>query len=108
MEPRLIFPKKSHSLSVSRRRMVIGGLFAGASSAVGLSALAARPAAANDEAAANDAAILNGALYYEHQAIWAYSAAAGFLSDTEVGKAVLKLALANQADHKTHRDTLAE
>ncbi|MBD2255976.1 ferritin-like domain-containing protein [Pseudanabaena sp. FACHB-2040] len=108
MERRLTFPQKPHGLSVSRRRMVIGGLFAGATSAVGLSALAARPAKADDEAAANDAAILNGALYYEHQAIWAYSTAAGFLSNTDVGKAVLKLALANQADHKVHRDTLAE
>ena len=107
MEHRLTFPKKSKGLSVSRRRMVIGGLFAGASGAVGLSALAARPAKA-DDAAANDVEILNGALYYEHQAIWAYSTAAGFLSDTEVGKMVLKLALANQADHKAHRDTLAE
>jgi len=56
----------------------------------------------------NDAEILNGALYYEHQAIWAYSAAAGELSDSDVGKAVLAIALANQADHMTHRDTLAQ
>ncbi|MEH2275583.1 MAG: DUF4439 domain-containing protein [Nostoc sp.] len=54
----------------------------------------------------NDAKILNNALYYEHQAIWAYGTA-GKLTTTEVGKAVLALALRNQADHKKHQDTLA-
>ncbi|MEH2413601.1 DUF4439 domain-containing protein [Nostoc sp.] len=39
--------------------------------------------------------------------MWAYGAAAGKLTSTEVGKAVLALALRNQADHKNHRDTLA-
>jgi rubrerythrin len=48
----------------------------------------------------------DGALFYEHQAIWAYSFAAGKLTNTSVGKAVLAVALANQADHKKHRDTL--
>jgi rubrerythrin len=55
----------------------------------------------------NDIKILNNALYYEHQAIWAYSFAAGKLSNTEVGKAVLAIALRNQADHKQHRDLLS-
>ncbi len=55
-----------------------------------------------------DAKVLNNALFYEHQAIWAYSFAAGKLSQTNVGKAVLQIALANQADHKAHRDTLIQ
>jgi rubrerythrin len=84
---------------------------AGLAGALGFSALTKRPARAgmmSNNAAMNDAAILNGALYYEHQAIWAYSTAAGELSDSEVGKAVLNIALANQADHMTHCDTLAQ
>ncbi|MFM7426245.1 MAG: ferritin-like domain-containing protein [Elainella sp.] len=57
---------------------------------------------------ANDAKILNGALYYEHQAIWAYQFAATKLSDTDVGRAVLALAQRNLADHMAHRDLLAQ
>jgi rubrerythrin len=56
----------------------------------------------------HDLEILNHALYYEHQGIWAYDFAAGKLSDTNAGKAVLSLALENQADHKHHRDTLSD
>ena len=96
---------------LSRRRLVAGGAIAGLAGTLGFSALTKRPAQASlkaHEAAMNDAEILNGALYYEHQAIWAYSAAAGELSDSDVGKAVLAIALANQADHMTHRDTLAQ
>ncbi|MBD1942304.1 DUF4439 domain-containing protein, partial [Coleofasciculus sp. FACHB-712] len=55
--------------------------------------------AASREDKRNDAAILNKALFFEHQAIWAYGFAATKLSDTDVGKAVLALALRNQADH---------
>ncbi|MBR8836165.1 MAG: ferritin-like domain-containing protein [Stigonema ocellatum SAG 48.90 = DSM 106950] len=55
----------------------------------------------------NDLEILNNALYFEHQGIWAYDFAAGKLSNTDVGQAVLALALENQADHKQHRHTLA-
>lgn len=55
----------------------------------------------------NDLEILNNALYFEHQGIWAYDFAAGKLSNTDVGKAVLAIALENQADHKQHRDALA-
>ncbi len=54
----------------------------------------------------NDLEILNNALYFEHQGIWAYDFAAGKLSDTAVGKAVLAIALENQADHKLHRAAL--
>jgi rubrerythrin len=55
----------------------------------------------------NDLEILNNALYFEHQGIWAYDFAAGKLSDTDVGKAVLAIALENQADHKQHRAALS-
>jgi rubrerythrin len=95
---------------VSRRVVVVGGAIAGLAGTLGFSAVTKRAAqAATDSgAAANDVDILNGALYYEHQAIWAYGAAAGGLSDTDVGKAVLNIALANQADHMAHRDVLTQ
>lgn len=93
--------------AISRRRMVMGGMMAGFAGVVGLSALKPRAAHAAHEAE-NDAEILNGALYYEHQAIWAYDIAAGMLSQTDVGQAVKQIALANQADHATHRDTLTQ
>jgi rubrerythrin len=94
---------------MSRRGVVLGGAIAGVTTALGL---AARPSEASftdrqrARDAANDARILNGALFYEHEAIWAYGAAAPALSDTAVGQAVLALALKNQADHMEHRDTL--
>jgi bacterioferritin (cytochrome b1) len=90
--------------SISRRSVLVGGAIAGVSGALGLSAMTARSVKAQGEP--DDIEILNGALYYEHQAIWAYGFAAGALSDTEVGQAVLALALRNQADHMAHRDTL--
>jgi rubrerythrin len=74
---------------------------------LGIPALAQRATAASDGDKKNDIDILNNALFYEHQAIWAYDFAAGKLTSTDVGKAVLALALRNQADHKKHRDTLA-
>ena len=93
----------------SRRALVVSGAVGGIAAALGLPLIAAqkadaRPATSNKR---NDVKILNNALYYEHQAIWAYGAAAGKLTNTEVGKAVLTLALRNQADHKKHRDALA-
>jgi rubrerythrin len=95
---------------VSRRRVMVGGAIAGLAGTLGFSAVTKRVAQASSQGsdAANDAEILNGALFYEHQAIWAYSAAAGGLSDTDVGKAVLAIALANQADHMVHRDLLSQ
>lgn len=92
----------------SRRNIVIGGAIAGFAGALGLPSLTTRVLAASSEDLKNDLEILNNALYYEHQAIWAYSFAAGKLSNSEVGKAVLAIALANQADHKQHRDALAD
>jgi rubrerythrin len=91
----------------SRRNILAGGTVVGLSGALGLSTLA-RPSAASTSDQASDAKILNNALYYEHQAIWAYQFAATKLSDTDVGRAVLALARRNMADHMAHRDTLAK
>lgn len=91
----------------SRRGILVTSAIAGVSGALGLSAISASPSfAGTKQDKKNDADILNGALFYEHQAIWAYNFAATKLSKTDVGKAVLALALRNQADHKKHRDTL--
>ncbi|WP_421656283.1 DUF4439 domain-containing protein [Leptothermofonsia sp. ETS-13] len=86
---------------------MVTGTVAGITSALGIPALANWVAAATPADKQNDVKILNTALYYEHQAIWAYSFAAGKLSSTSVGQAVLAVALANQADHKQYRDALA-
>ncbi len=94
------------STKTSRRQLVITGAIAGLTTAFGLPLLGEK-AEAQSSWKANDIKVLNNALYYEHQAIWAYSFAAGKLTNTDVGKAVLALALRNQADHKKHRDVLA-
>ncbi|APB33324.1 hypothetical protein GlitD10_1006 [Gloeomargarita lithophora Alchichica-D10] len=86
----------------SRRQLMQVGLY-GTAGLAGATLLAqAQPLVA----ATADVAILNTALYYEHQAIWAYGAAAGKLTSNQVGQAVLKIAQANLADHRVHRDTL--
>lgn len=96
--------------SLTRRGLLVTGAVAGTVGALGIGAIAdsadAQTPAQAAAAKKSDAAILNGALFYEHQAIWSYGFAAGKLSQTDVGKAVLALALRNQADHKQHRDTL--
>jgi rubrerythrin len=101
---------RSRRKGVSRRDVLVTGGMAGVAggvvSALGLPLLAGRADAATP-IKQNDIKILNNALFYEHQAIWAYSFAAGKLTSTDVGKAVLAIALANQADHKQHRDLLA-
>ncbi len=93
--------------NASRRQLIQAGIFG----AVGIASAAAVPSVLATTGkrgdAANDIKILNNALYYEHQAIWAYGFAAPKLSQSNVGKAVLAIALANQSDHKEHRDTLA-
>jgi rubrerythrin len=102
--------RRNQRFSKSRRSLLVNGAIAGLglSGAVGLEAvLPSGSIAASMADKQNDIKILNNALYYEHQAIWAYSFAAGKLSNTEVGKAVLAIALRNQADHKQHRDLLA-
>jgi rubrerythrin len=93
--------------TVSRRKMLFTGAAVGAAGVLVFPTLAERVSAQSMGDKKNDADILNGALFYEHQAIWAYSFAAGKLTSTDVGKAVLALALRNQADHKNHRDLLA-
>lgn len=96
---------ETSSRSASRRQLIKAGLFG----AVGVATAAIVPTAMAKPKgdAANDIQVLNNALFYEHQAIWAYGFAAGKLTDSKVGKAVLAIALANQADHKAHRDLLA-
>ncbi len=93
------------SRSASRRQLIKAGFFG----AVGVASGAIVPAvmAQPKGDVANDINVLNKALFYEHQAIWAYGFAAGKLTDSNVGKAVLAIALANQTDHKAHRDLLA-
>ncbi|MBN3922961.1 DUF4439 domain-containing protein [Nostoc sp. NMS4] len=91
----------------SRRGVIVSGAVGGIATALGLPLISQKADARTTTAGRNDVKILNNALYYEHQAIWAYGAAASKLTNTEVGKAVLALALRNQADHKKHRDALA-
>jgi rubrerythrin len=92
--------------SLSRRKMLVSGAIAGLSGALTLSAI--KPSQATSDNNSHDAKILNNALYYEHQAIWAYGVAVGKLTNSDVGNTVKMIALKNQADHKAHRDTLAE
>jgi hypothetical protein len=60
----------------------------------------------SDEDKFNDIQILNRALFFENRGVWAYGFAAGKLSTSEVGKAVLELGLQNRADHEKHQDML--
>jgi rubrerythrin len=92
--------------SLSRRKMLVSGAIAGLSGALTLSAI--KPSQATSDNNSHDAEILNKALYYEHQAIWAYGVAAGKLTNSDVGNTVKAIALKNQADHQAHRDTLAK
>jgi rubrerythrin len=99
--------KSSRRSIFSRRHVIASGAVAGVAAALGLPLIAPKVEAQSPSVKRSDLKILNSALYYEHQAIWAYSFAAGKLTNTDVGKAVLALALRNQADHKKHRDVLA-
>jgi rubrerythrin len=97
------------NLTVSRRNLLVSiGATAGLAATAGVSTLVEQADAVSPAHQHNDRKILNNALYYEHQAIWAYEFAAGKLTNTDIGKAVLAIALANQRDHKAHRDQLAE
>lgn len=87
----------------SRRQILLAGALAGVGGAFGLAGLTS-PSAAQSS---GDVAILNAAIDLENQAIFAYTAAAGKLSTTDVGKTVLAVALKNVEDHKKHRDLLA-
>ncbi len=92
--------------AASRRQLMKAGFFGaiGVASAAAVPAVIAMP---KKNYVINDIKVLNNALFYEHQAIWAYGFAAGKLTDSNVGKAVLSIALANQSDHKAHRDLLS-
>lgn len=102
--------RRSKKFSKARRELLVNGAIAGlgVAGAVGLQSLFAGASdAAPPKDKASDISILNNALFYEHQAIWAYNFAAGKLTNTDVGKAVLAIALDNKADHEQHRDALA-
>jgi rubrerythrin len=99
--------KNTFTNKSSRRQVLVSGTIAGVVGAFGLPLIAEKADAQSPADTRNDVKILNNALYYEHQAIWAYSFAAGKLTTSDVGKAVLALALRNQADHKQHRDVIA-
>ena len=101
--------------SMSRRGILFTGAAAGIASAFAIPAMAevaeaktpsrkSQMAMAQDKK--NDITVLNNGLYYEHQAIWAYNFAAGKLTNTAVGKAVLGVALGNLNDHQQHREIL--
>jgi len=94
--------------SLSRRGILVGGAIAGLSSAIGLSTLSVGSSQASGINVSSDAEVLNKALFYEHQAIWAYQFAAGKLSNSQVGQAVLAVAQNNLRDHMAHRDKLTE
>jgi rubrerythrin len=101
--------EKMTDKSITRRSLLKDGMLASGVTGLGLGALFQLPASALTlyaKRGTGDLVILNAALDLEHQAIWAYSAAAPKLSNTDVGKTVLALALRNQADHKLHRDAL--
>ncbi len=123
-----LYPSDSHESAArqafSRRGVLFTGLSVGVASIIGCSKSASNPptepisgAAPSPTAVAQgspqdhvkgDIAILNGAIDLENQGIWAYGAAGGKLSKTEVGKTILTLALRNQADHMKHRDALIQ
>lgn len=92
---------------LSRRQMLTGGAVVGVASVLSVPLIAGTADASTERDRLNDIEVLNKALFYEHAAIWAYSAAAGKLTDSNVGNAVKAIALANQADHIQHRDALA-
>jgi bacterioferritin (cytochrome b1) len=94
--------KPSHAFS--RRQLVKAGAIAGFVGAFSLPQTA--QATGKSRKVRNDIKVLNNALFYEYQAIWAYGVAAGKLSSSDVGKAVLAIGLANQADHKMHAQAL--
>lgn len=102
---RILLPRTRRSKQWSRRKLLQGGAVASVASAIALPAIARRVEAKPADKP-SDIKILNNALFYEHQAIWAYGFAAGKLTNTDVGKAVLAIALANRADHEKHRDVL--
>ncbi len=101
------------SNKLSRRSILLTGAIAGVASAFSVPAVTQMAEAAAPRHKSqiakdkkNDITVLNKGLYYEHQAIWAYNFAAGKLTNTAVGKAVLAVALNNLNDHQQHRAIL--
>jgi rubrerythrin len=95
--------------TVSRRSILFTGAAAGIATAFAVPAIAdAKPNSKSQMAQVkkHDIAVLNNGLRYEHQAIWAYNFAAGKLTNTTVGKAVLAVASSNLNDHQQHREVL--
>jgi rubrerythrin len=106
---------KTTSDRMSRRGILLTGAATGLAAALGIplleSAVDAAPRSSksiSSQDRQSDITVLNNGLYYEHQAIWAYNFAAGKLSNTDVGKAVLKVAVSNLKDHEKHRDALSK
>jgi hypothetical protein len=96
---------------ISRRGILFTGAAAGLATAFAIPAVtqmaeAATPSKSQAQIKKNDITVLNNGLYYEHQAIWAYNFAAGKLTSTAVGKAVLAVASVNLTDHQAHREIL--
>ncbi len=91
--------------TVSRRGLLTAGATAGIGLAVSIDQV---NAATGNGHKSNDIKILNNGLYYEHQAIWTYQFAAGKLSNSDVGKAVLAIASSNLTDHQAHRNVLTQ
>jgi rubrerythrin len=98
---------------LSRRGLLAAGAVAGMATAMGIPMLGKSANAAPDGEQKialvdrkNDLGVINTALYYEHQAIWAYNFAATKLTNTKVGKAVLEVALVNLNHHRFHRELL--
>jgi dihydrodipicolinate synthase/N-acetylneuraminate lyase len=98
---------------ISRRGILFTGAVTGIAAAFAIPAIAQMAEAATSKGKSqmaqdkkNDIAVLNNGLYYEHQAIWAYNFAAGKLTNTTVGKAVLAVASNNLNDHQQHREIL--
>ena len=56
----------------------------------------------------NDIQILNRSLFFEYRAVWAYRFGAEKLSNSEVGRAVMALALENKGDHEKHQGLLTK
>ncbi len=99
----------------SRRGVLVTGLAIGAAGVASCAKAAPNNAEASPSPSAvaqgnaqGDIAILNAAIDLENQGIWAYGAAGGKLSNTQVGKTILTLALRNRADHVKHRDALIQ
>jgi rubrerythrin len=97
-----------HDKALSRRKLLATGAMVGMAGVSSIPLTANRSIASDTTDQRNDAEILNNALLYEHAAIWAYTVAAGRLTNTSVGQAVMAIAIANKTDHENHRNILMD